>query len=95
MTAEQRTQPSITARPNQPLVGVFATDGSGLVRYFIDDQTDPPTARLAALQAARAVIGAWSDLDWGEFVDELDRMRHAHPPTLPINLDDLLEDQTP
>lgn len=39
------------------------------------------------LQAALAVIGAWSDLDWEEFSAELDRIRHASRPTPPIDFD--------
>ena len=34
---------------------------------------------------ARSLAGAWSDLDWEEMVDELDRIRHANTPTPPID----------
>lgn len=40
----------------------------------------------ANLQAALAVIGAWSDLDWDEFSADLDRIRHESRPSPPIEL---------
>jgi hypothetical protein len=34
---------------------------------------------------ARALAGAWADLDWEEAHDELDRIRHESDPTPPID----------
>jgi hypothetical protein len=57
------------------------------VRYFAGDgDAAPAPGADATLAAALAVIGAWSDLDWEEFSGELDRIRHASPPTPPIEL---------
>lgn len=37
-----------------------------------------------AVQKALGLDGAWSDLDWEEALDELDRIRHESKPTPPI-----------
>ncbi len=78
---------SITARADEPLVAVVVEeDGCEIVRYFIGDGTDAPSQPSADVQAALAAIGAWSDMDWDELADDLDRIRHANPPTPPIEL---------
>ncbi len=35
---------------------------------------------------ALGLAGAWSDLDWEQTAEELDRIRHTNPPTPPIDL---------
>jgi len=58
------------------------------VQYFAEDPrapTDTSTTPSADAQAALSVIGAWSDLDWGELADSLDRIRHASWPTPPMH----------
>ena len=78
---------SLVARPDQPLIGVILEeDGREVVRYFVDeDEADSAMSHTAA-QAALSVIGAWSDLDWDEAVEMLERIRHETPPTPPISL---------
>ena len=88
MAAEHLHQPSIDVHSTQPLVGVFVDDGSDVVRYFVDDQAVTPSEPSADARAALAVIGAWDDLNWGELAEDLDRLRHANPPTPPVDLDD-------
>ncbi len=89
MAAEHLQQSSIDAHSTQPLVGVFVDDTSDVVRYLVDEPTDAPAQPSADAQAALAAIGTWSDLDWEELAEDLDRVRHASPPTPPIDLDDL------
>lgn len=74
----------IAIAADQPLVGVPAEeDGRPVVRYFADDPATPGTDETLA--AARAVIGAWEDLEpWEEVADALDRIRHESVPTPPI-----------
>lgn len=90
MDAERRHRGSdtLTAAPDQPLVGLLVEeDGRQLVRYFTDDSaTMTPSESDESLRAALAVIGAWSDFDWDEFSSELDRIRHESRPTPPIDL---------
>jgi hypothetical protein len=73
---------------DKPLVGVLVDEnGHSIVRYFADDGAAEDSAGSdETLQAALAVIGAWSDLDWEEFSSELDRIRHESRPTPPIDL---------
>ena len=89
MAAERLQQPSIAAQSSQPLVGVFVDDGSDTVQYFVDEEADTPSQPSADAQAALAAIGTWSDMDWDDLADELDRIRHANPPTPPLDLDDV------
>jgi hypothetical protein len=35
------------------------------------------------VQRALSLLGAWSDLDWNEAFEELERIRHANRPTPP------------
>jgi len=39
------------------------------------------------IQRALSAIGAWSDLDFDEMLDALDRIRHRSKPTPPIDRD--------
>jgi uncharacterized protein (DUF433 family) len=47
-------------------------------------------AQAAAARAERALslAGAWSDLDFDEMIDALDRIRHESKPTPPIDSSD-------
>jgi hypothetical protein len=85
----ERRIDTLALAADQPLVGVLVDeDGRQVARYFTDDRTAADSAGSeATLQAALAVIGAWSDLDWDEFSTELDRIRHESRPTPPIDLD--------
>jgi len=57
-----------------------------IVRYFTDEAEADAAAAPASVQRALSLLGAWSDLDWDEAEAELDRIRHANPPTPPITL---------
>ena len=76
---------SLTMRSTEPLVAVFVEeDGEEAVRYFAGDVPAEPAQTDDAIADALSLAGAWSDLDWQEIVEELDRIRHASPPTPPI-----------
>ena len=86
--AERRHQPvpSLLVQDNQPLIGIpFEENGHEVVRYFTDEKA-ADAAVPHSTQAALSVIGAWSDLDWDEMVETLDRIRHESQPTPPIEL---------
>src|SRR5581483_5323797 len=78
----------LTVPADRPLIGLLTEEeGQQVVRYFAGDGDADAEAGLdEPLRAALAVIGAWSDLDWDEFSSELDQIRHASPPTPPIDL---------
>jgi hypothetical protein len=40
-----------------------------------------------AIEDTLALAGSWSDLDWDDMMQELDRIRHESKPTPPIDLD--------
>ena len=85
MAAEQQPVPSLTVEPDRPLIGVVEVeDGREVVRYSADE-SDAAVAPPAAVVDARALAGAWADLDWEEAVAEFDRIRHQSEPTPPID----------
>ena len=69
------------------MIGIpFEENGHEGVRYFTDEQAADAAVPHSITQAALSVIGAWSDMDWEEMVEALDRMRHESKPTPPIEL---------
>lgn len=75
---------SLVARGDQPLIGViFNENGQDIVCYSPADTAEAPSSSSVTNQAL-GVIGAWSDLDWDETKDALDRIRHESVPTPPI-----------
>ena len=79
---------SFAVRSDQPLLGVLVEeDGQEVVRYFAGDvptQSEPSDEVIAD---ALTLAGAWSDLEWEQTAVALDHIRHASPPTPPIQLD--------
>jgi hypothetical protein len=87
--AERKRQPSpsLLVQDNQPLIGIPCEEqGHGGVRYFTDEKAADAAVSDSTTQAALSVIGAWSDLDWEEMAEALDRIRHESKPTPPIKL---------
>ena len=76
---------SMIVRGDQPLIGVLVReDGEEVTRYFADEEAADAAVQPNATDEALAAIGAWSDLDWEEMVEALDRIRHESKPTPPI-----------
>ena len=87
--AERKQQPvsGLLVQDNQPLIGIPCEEqGHEVVRYFTDEQAADAAVSHSTTQAALSAIGAWSDMDWEEMVEALDRMRHESKPTPPIEL---------
>lgn len=75
----------LSARIDQPLIAViFEEGGQEVVRYFTDESEVDAALPQDAIQRALSLAGAWSDLDWEEAEEELDRIRHQSQPTPPI-----------
>ena len=80
----------LTTRGRQPLIGIPVDDGTEeVVRYFTsEEEADEALSRdQSNVQLALSAIGSWSDLDFDEMLDALDRIRHQSKPTPPIDLD--------
>ena len=85
---EPRPAPSLEARLDQPLIGIIVQqEGQEVVRYFADEAAADAALPEDAVQDALSLAGAWSDLDWDEMVEALDRIRHESRPTPAIDLD--------
>jgi hypothetical protein len=70
----------------QMLFGVpFDEDGQEQVRYFTEATASSQGIDSEDMRQALSVIGAWSDLDWDQAFEELDRIRHESRPTPPID----------
>jgi hypothetical protein len=75
-----------TNRHDQPLIGiVLIEDGQEVTRYFVDEAEADAAVASQTATAAHSLAGAWSDLDWKEFVTELERIRRESVPTPPID----------
>ena len=69
------------------MIGIpFEEKGQEVVRYFTDEKAADAAVPHRITEDALRVIGAWSDLDWEEMVEALDRIRHESKPTPPIEL---------
>jgi hypothetical protein len=74
--------PSLAVHPDRPLIGVVSVEnGQEVTHYFAEEAGTVGSAQTVA--DARALAGAWSDLNWEEMVEELDRIRHASRPAPP------------
>jgi hypothetical protein len=79
---------SLRVGRDQPLIAIpVVEDDEEVTYYFVDEQAAEEFMLQQGIDA-RALAGAWSDLDWEESVEALDRIRHESKPT--PQLDDLL-----
>ena len=84
----------MTARPtsllvhdDQPLIGVIVQEnGHDVTHYFTNDEEADAAVPSASVQRALNLLGAWSDMNWDEALDELDHIRHDSQPSPPIDL---------
>lgn len=86
MPERQSDKDSLRVGPGQPLIGVVVREGGQQVTRFFtgtDRGADRPSGR--ARKGMRSFAGIWSDLDWEETEQALDRIRHESKPTPPID----------
>ena len=58
--------PTLAVDSDRPLIGlVLVEDSVEVTRYFVDE-ADAQSVRTDTAANARALAGAWSDLDWQE-----------------------------
>jgi hypothetical protein len=80
----------LPTRRSQPLIGVPTGEGTDEgVRYFTsEDEADRFLSKdQEGVKKALSAIGGWSDLDFDEMLDALDKIRHQSKPTPPIDKD--------
>ena len=83
---QQFPRASLIVGRNQMLFAVpLDENGHEVVRYFTDEADRPVDVDDEGIRQALSVFGAWSDLDWDQAFDELDRIRHESRPTPPID----------
>jgi hypothetical protein len=73
---------SLKAGPEEPLIAAPTEDGGTI--YYTSEEAARADLTDETLQRALDLAGAWSDLDWDEAMDELDRIRHASKPSAPF-----------
>jgi hypothetical protein len=79
-----RTGSTVTTRPRRRNTAVKpAENGRAEIDALIEEIVgDRPLS--AGARAAFSAFGAWSDMDWEETLEALDRIRHESKPTPPI-----------
>jgi hypothetical protein len=75
----------LVVEDGQPLIAVPGVENGRNVTYYVTDDEIADEVLPPATQAALSAIGAWSDLDWDEAYDALDRIRHESDPTPPLD----------
>lgn len=76
----------IAVHGNRPLIGVIMDGEDRTANYFTEEDAIASTVDPKAVEDALGLAGAWSDLDWGDMQESLDRIRHESTPTPPISL---------
>ncbi len=72
-TARQHT--SFRTGPGEALIAIPTEDGGTI--YYTSEEAARADQTDETLQAAIDTAGAFSDLDWDEAMDELDRIRYG------------------
>lgn len=73
---ETEHQPtSFKVCPGEGLIAVPTEDGGTI--YYTSEEAARADQTDETLQRALELAGAWSDLDWDEAMEELDRIRHG------------------
>jgi hypothetical protein len=77
----------LVARHGEPVIVIPVQVGGEEVEWVFTSEAEADAAlEDLAIQESLYLAGAWSDLDLDEMLDELDRMRHASPPSPPLDL---------
>ncbi len=77
---------SLMVERGQPVVATpLIEDGREMVSYAVEIGTATPIGLTDSVRDALSLAGVWSDLDWDETVEVLDRIRHESQPTPPID----------
>ena len=83
----QRQREIVVPADQDHLIGIpDEIDGQAVIRYFLTDEDADAAFGSENIEEVLALAGAWSDLDWDEAVEELDRIRRESKPAPPIDV---------
>ena len=81
----ERISSLVVERDDRLIAFSLIENGRDVVHYVVETGT-PTRAHLpGSVQGALDLAGVWSDLDWDETVEALERIRHESQPTPPID----------
>lgn len=81
---------SLLVERDQAVIAIpLIENGRDVVRYAVETGTPTPAHLPGSVQDALDLAGVWSDLDWDETVEALERIRHESQPTPPIDSTEL------
>ncbi len=89
MAAERRSDEEsiLFLRADEPLIGVVSRIDDGFVEQIFRSEDDADAVvDDNVVRSALDLAGAWSDLDWDDMAEALDRIRHSNPPTPPLEI---------
>lgn len=82
-----RTSESFVLRNPDPLIGVILDDDDPeSVCIFLSEEAADAVCSQTAIRDTLSMAGAWSDLDWDQMEQALDRIRHESQPSPPLTL---------
>lgn len=82
-------QPIFSTRGKQPLISIPVEENGEEVTYYFNSykEADAFTKKQGSVEKALDAAGSWSDLNFDDMLDELDRIRHESKPTPPFDPD--------
>jgi len=86
MAHARRDRPELPTDDAQPPTQVWPIWRDGVVVdwHVVRNEAIDPASLSPRTREALAMAGAWSDLDWDQMLDYLDRIRQESKPTPPI-----------
>lgn len=83
----KRARGGIVLRPGQPLIVVpDEENGEEIERVYMSSEEYEADITDEDIQEALSLAGAWSDLDFDEFLAWLERRKQESPPSPPFSL---------
>lgn len=80
-----RRASNLVVERDQAVVAIpLVENGREVVEYAVDPVEAATDQLPESIQDAISLAGAWSDLDWDDTVEALERIRHESRPTPPI-----------
>jgi len=79
--------PEVSALDDETIISIPDRDDPTRWRHFYTEEDADAYTGREGIERALAAAGAWSDLEYDEMLDALDRIRHSSVPTPPIEFD--------